>query len=170
MNQNLPSSELVIRPASFSDIVFIRGIVDKTWPATYTTILGKQQVDYMIEQLYNPELLEAQMRDHHYYFLALRDYQPVGFASVSRVEDNIFKLQKIYVLPSEQKTGTGKALMATVETVSKSMGATRLQLNVNRKNIARSFYEKKGFTIIKEEDIDIGQGYFMNDYVMEKVL
>ncbi|MGZ8545109.1 MAG: GNAT family N-acetyltransferase, partial [Flavisolibacter sp.] len=47
-------------------------------------------------------------------------------------------------------------------------GATVLRLNVNRNNSARSFYEKLGFEMIGEEDIDIGNGYFMNDYVMEK--
>ena len=52
----------------------------------------------------------------------------------------------------------------------KAKGATVLQLNVNRHNTAKSFYEKLGFAVIKEEDIDIGSGYFMNDYIMEKRL
>ena len=44
--------------------------------------------------------------------------------------------------------------------------ATDLELNVNRYNKARQFYETIGFVVVKEEDIDIGSGYFMNDYVM----
>jgi GNAT superfamily N-acetyltransferase len=170
MNKNFPSSELVIRPALFNDIVFIQEIVFKTWPETYIPIIGKEQVDYMIDMMYSSLTLEDQMKKQHYFFIALREYQPVGFASVSMVGEDIFKLQKIYVLPVEQKTGTGRALLEKVETVAKSMGAARLQLNVNRKNGARLFYEKKGFAVIKEEDIDIGHGYFMNDYVMEKEL
>ena len=50
------------------------------------------------------------------------------------------------------------------------MGATSLQLQVNRDNAAKSFYEKLGFVILKEADFDIGNGYFMRDYVMEKKL
>ncbi len=63
-----------------------------------------------------------------------------------------------------------KKLLETVETVAKSMGAENLILNVNRKNKAKTFYEKNGFAVVREEDIDIGKGYFMNDYIMEKTL
>jgi GNAT superfamily N-acetyltransferase len=170
MNKHLPSSGLIIRPASFTDVPFIRAIADKTWPASYEALLGKEQVEYMLDKLYNPLVLEDQIKKQHYFFLALKEYQHVGFCSFSNVEKDVYKLQKLYVLPSEQKTGLGKALLETVETVSKSMGAKKLQLNVNRKNIAKQFYERNGFIVIKEEDIDIGHGYFMNDYVMEKDL
>ena len=52
----------------------------------------------------------------------------------------------------------------------KAKGGTTLQLNVNRQNNAKEFYEKMGFAVIGEEDIDIGSGYYMNDYIMEKKL
>lgn len=170
MNNHLPSSELVIRPSSLTDIPFIQQIADKTWPSSYEALLGKEQVEYMLDKLYSTSVLEDQMKKQNYFFLALKNYKPVGFCSFSNVGKDVYKLQKLYVLPSQQKTGLGKALLATVETVSKSMGAKKLQLNVNRKNIAKRFYERNGFTVIKEEDLDIGSGYFMNDYLMEKDL
>lgn len=170
MNKHIPSSELTIRPASFTDIEFIQRIAEKTWPEAYEVLLGKEQLAYMLDKFYSTSALEEQMRNRHYFFLALKDYEALGFASFSQVEKEIYKLQKLYVLPTEQKTGAGKALMNTVETVAKSMGAKKLQLNVNRKNIAKSFYEKNGFIVIKNEDIDIGSGYFMNDFVMQKDL
>jgi ribosomal protein S18 acetylase RimI-like enzyme len=170
MNKSLPSSQLVIRPASFTDIPFIRQIAIETWPSAYEALLGKEQVAYMLDWIYSPDALEKQMKEHHYFFLALKEYKPVGFASFSNVGKDIYKLQKLYVLPSQQKTGLGKKLLETVETVSKSMGGKILQLNVNRKNIAKAFYERNGFIVLKEEDIDIGSGYYMNDYVMEKDL
>ena len=58
----------------------------------------------------------------------------------------------------------------TVTEEIKTLGGVSLQLNVNRNNKAKEFYERQGFAVIKEEDIDIGNGYLMNDYVMEKVL
>ncbi len=94
----------------------------------------------------------------------------MGFASFSHAGEKIYKLEKLYVLPDVQKTGAGKKLLETVETVAKSMGAEKLILNVNRKNKAKTFYEKNGFTVISEEDIDIGNGYSMNDYVMSLTL
>jgi diamine N-acetyltransferase len=170
MNNHLPSSELIIRPASFNDIKYIQDIVTKTWPATYTSILGKDQVDYMIGKFYSTPSLEEQMKNLHHFFLALNDYSPVGFASFSHVEGKTYKLQKLYVLPDIQKKGIGKMLLETVETVAKSMGGQILQLNVNRHNKAKKYYEKNEFIVVKEEDIDIGNGYYMNDYVMEKRL
>lgn len=170
MNNHLPSSELTIRPATFTDIESIRNVALKTWPVSYAQMLGKEQIDYMLQLFYSPAALEQQIRDQHYFFLALRNYAPVGFASFSRVEGSVYKLQKLYVLPTEQKAGTGKALLETIETVAKSMGGTRLQLNVNRKNIAKSFYDRNGFKVLETVDINIGEGYFMNDYIMEKEL
>jgi diamine N-acetyltransferase len=170
MNNHLPSSELIIRPASFNDIQYIQDIVAKTWPVTYTSILGKEQVDYMIGKFYSTPSLEEQMKNHHHFFLALNNYSPVGFASFSHAQAKTYKLQKLYVLPGLQKKGIGKMLLETVETVAKSMGGQILQLNVNRHNKAKKYYEKNGFMVVKEEDIDIGNGYYMNDYVMEKSL
>lgn len=170
MNQHFPSGELEIRPASFNDISSIQIIANKTWPLTYEPIIGKDQVDYMLGLFYSAASLTGQMKNGHYFFLALRNYSPVGFASFSKVAENTYKLHKLYVSTEEQGGGTGRKLLDTVETVVKSMDGKKLILNVNRKNIAKGFYEKAGFTVSNEEDIDIGNGYFMNDYVMEKRL
>jgi GNAT superfamily N-acetyltransferase len=75
-------------------------------------------------------------------------------------------LHKIYVLPQEQGKNLGKDLLEFVIQKVQKAGAQELQLNVNRYNKAVHFYQKQGFTIISKEDIDIGNGYFMNDYVM----
>ena len=66
--------------------------------------------------------------------------------------------------------GYGKALLAAVEDAVKAAGSNILELNVNRNNPAMGFYKKQGFGIIYEEDIQIGNGYEMNDYVMQKLL
>ena len=70
---------------------------------------------------------------------------------------------KLYIDPGQQGKGIGKILLDHVLTDIKPKGAGNLELNVNRHNKARQFYEKIGFVITK---VDIGKGYFMNDYVM----
>ena len=95
----------------------------------------------------------------------------VGFASYAPTkESGVYKLHKIYVLPNQQGKGLGKTIVDFIVNDIKPQGAKKLLLNVNRNNKAKSFYERLGFTVIKEEDIDIGNNYFMNDYVMEKNL
>ena len=52
----------------------------------------------------------------------------------------------------------------------KKQKASSLFLQVNRYNKSKTFYEKLGFTEVAFINLDIGNGYFMNDYVMEKKL
>jgi len=162
-----------IKSAVFSDLPVIRDLAQRIWPHAYGEILSPEQLKYMLEQIYSLASLQNQLVAlNHAFILVLDNNIPVGFASFSPKEKNrkIYRLHKIYVLPQQQGTGTGKLLLAHVINSIKSMGATSLELNVNRHNTARLFYEKHGFTIIGEEDIDIGQGYFMNDYVMKLAL
>jgi diamine N-acetyltransferase len=48
---------------------------------------------------------------HQFYLFYLAD-TPIAFASVSNEGDSIFKLNKLYVLPSTQKTGAEKNIIA----------------------------------------------------------
>lgn len=165
-----PTQNLTIRKANLDDIPLIRELTFKIWPQTYGSILSKEQIDYMLNMTYSEKSLQEQMLQNHEFIIAYDDKKPVGFASYSLTKPGVFKLQKIYVLPSQQGKGTGSFIIDQLVNAMKSKGAISLQLNVNRYNNAKTFYEKIGFAVIKEEDIDIGNGYLMNDYVMEKKL
>lgn len=170
MNKEFAHTALIITRATFDNIAQIQDIVRKTWPIAYTSILGQEQVSYMLDKFYNTASLSDQIKKGHIFFIAAKDHEAIGFASFSKIDQNIFRLQKLYVLPHKQQTGAGKALLQKIEKEAKSIGAEKLRLNVNRKNSAKSFYEKNGFAVIEQADIDIGNGYFMNDYIMEKQL
>jgi ribosomal protein S18 acetylase RimI-like enzyme len=159
---------MVIRKAYPADIPLIRDMAYKIWPVTYGSILSQEQLDYMLKLIYNEKVLHEQMEQHIEFIIVYDGVHPVGFASSSLIEPQVYKLHKIYVLPSQQGKGTGRFIIDQLVKAMKAKGATTLQLNVNRHNNAKAFYEKLGFAVIKEEDIDIGNGYFMNDYVMEK--
>ena len=89
-----------------------------------------------------------------------------GFASFGKFENTTWKLYKLYILPSAQGNNAGKNLLDFVIRKVISTGALHLILTVNRNNKALFFYKKNGFTISDEADTDIGNGYFMNDYIM----
>jgi GNAT superfamily N-acetyltransferase len=105
-----------------------------------------------------------------HFVLAYEGNEPVGFAAYFESAPSLFKLDKIYVLLSQQGKGTGRFMIAHIIDDVKQKRGTALQLQVNRHNKAKDFYEKLGFVIIEEKDFDIGHGFFMNDYVMEKKL
>lgn len=161
-------STFQLRDADERDVALIQELAAKVWPQTYASILSPEQIRYMLEMSYSTAALEKQMREGHQFYIALRGQEPIGFASVSETQPGHFKLHKIYLLPSEQGKGTGRQMLETIFQLIRSRGGTLLELNVNRYNKARQFYEKLGFAVIREEDIDIGGGFLMNDYVMAR--
>jgi len=163
---------LEFRVAGKQDTGIIRDLADLTWPSTYVPIIGEEQVNYMLDLFYSTSALEKQMDvDGHHFTIAYHDEKPVGFSSVSRKnEEAVFRLHKLYLLPGLQGKGFGKSILNHAMSLSKELGGTKLELNVNRNNPALGFYKSQGFEIVSEEDISIGHGYFMNDFVMIRSL
>jgi RsiW-degrading membrane proteinase PrsW (M82 family)/ribosomal protein S18 acetylase RimI-like enzyme len=166
----MPTAGLRLRRAYQKDIPLIRELSMKIWPQTYSSILSSDQIDYMLKAMYSEHSLLEQMNQKHEFIIVNDGHEPVGFASFSLIAPAVYKLHKIYILPQMQGKGAGKFVMSEIARAMIAKGGKALQLNVNRNNRARQFYEKLGFEVIREEDIDIGNGYFMNDYVMEKKL
>lgn len=162
-----------IRKATPCDIPTVIHIARHTWPLAYKDILSDDQLEYMLTKFYNVPELENQFSRGYSFILAEDEStNAAGFAVYSPQEKDtqVFHLHKIYVLPEFQNLKVGKMLLQYISEDILVMGARVLQLNVNRYNKARFFYEKNGFRIIESVDIPIEQGYFMNDYIMEKKL
>lgn len=157
---------LTIRNASVQDISLIRNLSLEVWPQTYSGIISPQQISYMLDLMYSEKALQKQFENHHQFIIIYDEAIPAGFASYSETDPTIFKLHKIYVLPSNQGQGIGKFAIDYIVNDLRTKGATSLLLNVNRNNPAKTFYKKIGFEVVGTEDIDIGGGFLMNDYVM----
>ncbi len=159
------------RKATIDDIPLIRELTFKVWPQTYAGILSGEQIDYMLDLMYSSDSLQKQMEElHHQFIIGFDAEEPVAFASFSAKPDSdnrIWRVHKIYILPGRQGLGIGRKSLDQIAADLMPLGATTLELNVNRHNPARSFYERIGFVIVGEQDIDIGNGYYMNDYVMK---
>jgi ribosomal protein S18 acetylase RimI-like enzyme len=123
-------------------------------------------MDFMLNWMYSTETLVAQQQSGHEFYLISKDNTDVGFIALEQAGQEL-KVNKVYVLPEIQGSGAGKQLMDKAIERAKTKNCTHLFLQVNRANKAKFFYDKLGFTIRSEEDFDIGNGFFMNDYVME---
>lgn len=162
-------NELQIRFANAEDINTIGWLAQQIWPFAYKDILSQDQLRYMLQLIYTPDSLKSQMEKSEIFVLAEHDDEPVGFASYSATTTNgVAKLHKLYVLPNFHGKGLGKALLNFVTQEVLLLGATSLRLNLNRYNRAKQFYERNGFSVVGQEDVDIGNNYYMNDFVMEK--
>lgn len=166
----MAESVLTIVPASEKDARLIRLLALQIWPKTYAEILSPDQIDYMMNMMYTEDAIRTQMQKDHRFIIVYDADMPVGFAAYGAIEPSIYKLFKIYLMQSEQGKGKGKFIIQQIINDIATRGAVALQLNVNRYNKAKLFYEKLGFNVVRTEDIDIGNGYFMNDYIMEKAV
>jgi diamine N-acetyltransferase len=156
--------------ATTGDLNIINDIARKTWPIAYGEILSEAQLNYMLDSFYSEEALRTNIANGHDFILAKEDDMVLGFASFENNYQNRAKtkIHKIYMLPESQGKGMGKLLIDSIEKFAVTSGSNCLILNVNRFNKAIGFYKKMGFEIIQEIDIEIGLGYLMEDYVMEK--
>lgn len=172
MSKRNALSQLIIREAQFKDIHIIQDVMMRVWPQTYTPLIKEDQINYMIEWMYSDDALLQQMKIGHHFLIGDLNEVPVAYASFSRTENwTTYKLHKLYVDVTLQHKGIGTELLNKIIQVIKSDHGKFLQLQVNRENLnAINFYKKQGFFIIKAIDMDIGSGYFMKDYILQKRL
>lgn len=155
--------------ATATDCPLIRELASKTWEPTYGSILSRAQSDYMFEMMYSLESLYRQMeKQHHQFFIVSADGVPAGYLSIEPVEPDLFEFQKVYSLPERHGTGIGRFIIEQGINYLKSIhpGSFAVKLNVNRQNPAVGFYKHMGFHEAATRDFPIGNGYYMNDYIM----
>lgn len=158
-----------IRKATTNDIHLIHEMAWVVFPHTYKEILTPEQIDYMMEWMYSEDSLHKQMEeDGHIYYLAFKGDEPAGYLSIQPEGEHVFHLQKIYVLPSFQGMKLGKQLFGQAIKAIKELhpAPCQMRLNVNRQNKALAFYERMGMVKVDEGDFHIGNGYYMNDFIM----
>ncbi|WP_420458837.1 GNAT family N-acetyltransferase [Neolewinella sp.] len=179
------SSPRIVR-ATPADHPAIERIARLTWPDTFSGILSTTQIDYMLGRMYSPAALAEQVEQGHVFHLLLNAdtatnddysgqsatrYRPVGYVShQSEYLPGTTKIHKLYLLPGTQGRGFGRLLVEHVEHVARRAGQERLRLDVNYQNRAVDFYVHLGFAKLERFDTDIGNGFLMEDWRMEKTL
>jgi len=158
--------------AAVQDLPLIRQLAEQSFHPTYLPLQPKEKVDYLFDRMYNPPALAKQMKNGQQFILAKDETGYLGYASYEKhyQQKGITKIHKIYVLPHGQGKGVGKKLIERITTTAIQNKNQTLSLNVYRKNPAIDFYQRLGFKIVEEVNIDVGSGFVMNDYVMEKRL
>ena len=136
-----------IRKATTADCALIQKLAQQIFPVTYKDILTPEQTDYMMEWMYSLDNIRKQMEEEgHVYFLAYEECEAAGYVSVQQQGEDLFHLQKIYVLPYYQGAHCGSFLFREAIKYIKEVhpGPCLMELNVNRHNKALQFYEHMG--------------------------
>ena len=152
----------------------IQKIAFETWPNTFGQVIPKEQIDYMLQVIYNEESLKKQMLvKGHIFILAEKDNQSLGFTSIKinyNSEPHLM-IHKLYILPASQGSGLGTKFLNLLTEIAQQNNNNQLRLKVYFENTkAIGFYEKYGFKKIGTEMTDIGNNYSILDNVMVIVL
>lgn len=148
----------------------IEKLAYEIWYEHYTPIIGKHQVDYMLEKFQSVEAMMEQIKKGFLYFLILENNVPLGYMSVDLLSETLF-LSKFYITKSERGKGYGRKMIAYLEALAKEKNLNKIALTVNKYNTRSiKMYEKVGFVISGTMVKDIGEGFVMDDYQMEKRL
>lgn len=172
-------SGLQIREWLPSEAAEIERLARAIWPVVYSEIVTQGQIDYMLDRMYAPSVIRDEIESRRIIYLRAEasdrgnegsgSSSVKGFAAYGPVNTGQWcELHKLYVLPEQQRSGVGRALVSAAASGAASGGARGLQLRVNRQNhSAIAFYQRVGFIIAREDCLDIGGGYVMDDYILE---
>ena len=143
-------------------------LADTVWHEYFPCILEEKQIDYMVAQFQSEKALIKQIVEegYDYFFLELNGIV-IGYVGVRLESDKLF-LSKFYILKPYRQKGYAVEVLDFLEGLAMAYSKKAIYLTVNRHNErAISVYQKRGFATIKEQVTDIGQGYVMDDYIME---
>jgi len=179
MNPRLPPPIAVtLTPITEPDFPMLRELADTIWRQHYAAIISVAQIEYMLSGRYSDEALGEYAHAAARCLELLRvSGTPVGYCGYELADEYgdekvaAMKLGQLYVLESHRGRGLGRFMLGHVESRAGDLGRQVLFLQVNKQNTgAIGFYAAAGFTIAREAVFDIGSGFVMDDYVMEKRL
>lgn len=149
-------------------ITIVESLAKEIWSEHFTPIIGKGQVDYMLDRFQTAEAVSGQIREGFLYFLIYTGDEAAGYMAARPDEDEMF-LSKLYVRFSCRSMGYGKKAVEYIECLAREKGLTKISLTVNKNNTGSiRAYEKMGFRNVGSVVQDIGGGFVMDDYRMEK--
>ena len=130
----------------------------------FDPIIGKAQNDYMLQKFQTVDAIRDQLAHGYQYYFVLEAGHRVGFLAFYPREEVMY-LSKLYLYKTERWKGYSRQMVDFVAGKARNAGLPAIELNVNRDNSAVHAYEKLGFQMIRTEKNDIGEGFFMDDFV-----
>ncbi len=159
-----------IRPMRVGDVAVLATLAAEIWREYYTSLIGVQQVDYMVERFQSEAAIRQQVADGYEYFM-VGGLQPVAYFAVqARPAEGALFISKFYVRGRERGRGTGRVCMEFIERLARDRGLSVLWLTVHKRNPSVQVYQRLGFEIVADIVTDIGDGFVMDDFRMEKPL
>lgn len=153
-----------LRPADEQGIEAMSRMATEIVREHYDPIVGKAQNDYMLARFQTPSAIREQLARGHRYFFVREEGRQLGFLAFYLKKDVLY-LSKFYLYQAERGKGYSRGMRDFVVRAARSAGLGAVELNVNVLNDAVFAYEKLGFRAVRKEKTDIGNGFYMDDFV-----
>jgi RimJ/RimL family protein N-acetyltransferase len=162
---------VIIEVNNENQIDIVESLAREIWTEHYTPIIGKDQVEYMLDKFQSKDAISHQIESEGFlYFLIEEEGKYIGYLGVQAKGLELF-LSKIYVHASNRGKGFGKKAIQFLENLANKLHLNKISLTVNKNNIKSiKAYEKMGFKNLGPVVQDIGSGFIMDDFKMEKII
>ena len=162
----------IVEVCTEAQIVEVARLAREIWREHYTPIIGQAQVEYMIEKFQSEKAITEQIANGYEYYLLVADKKNVGYLAIMQNKDeSSLLLSKIYVMKAMQGYGYGREMLLFTENLCRQRHIKTLWLTVNKNNNASiAWYLHRGFTNAGPIVQDIGGGFVMDDFRMEKMI
>ena len=137
------------------------------WEQHYTPIIGADQVAFMLNKYQSAQAMFDQFSAGYKYAVVISGGQKAGyFAYDGKAEKDVF-ISKLYIHKDFRRRGLGRRILDFISKEARALGCMAMTLSVNKDNSdSIQFYTAYGFQTIKAQKVAIGEGYYMDDYVM----
>lgn len=149
------------------DIPIVQQLAREIWEEHYLSIIGQNQIDYMLDLFYSKERIQKEIAQGVYWEILYFKEEPIGYL-VCEVDEFTLNLSKLYLKQKERGKGLGRFLVERAVEIARSNNTKFIRLNVNKNNSnSIAFYKNTGFKKVGEGTFDIGNGYVMDDFIYE---
>lgn len=160
----------IISAHSIADIKIVSQLAHQIWHEHFTDIIGKKQVNYMLDKFQSEKAIKQQIAEGYQYYIINQGKAPLGYTAIV-IEENQLMISKLYTLKKIRGKSIGKALLNFIESQAEENEVSELWLTVNKNNRSTiNWYKRQGFQIKEAAQFDIGNGFIMDDYIMDKKL
>ncbi len=168
--KHLSSNNLIFRKIPLEELIEVHKLAYEIWPDFFRSILSQNQIEYMLQWMYGLEPLENQFDQGDAFYLLEQQNIKIGYVHLHEISKTKLKLQKIYLRKELHGKGIGKYMMDQILHIARELKYESIELQVNRENSAVDFYKDFGFIVEYSKDFEIGEGFYMNDFVMSYTL
>ncbi len=156
------------KKVEIKNIKSLAKLASQIWHEYWTEILTSEQIDYMVEKFQSENAITSQYKNEKYtYYFITKDNENIGYFGISEKQDYLF-LSKLYIMKNFRHKGIGKEVFEKIKEIAKERSYKSIQLTVNKYNKNTiTAYDKWGFKTIDSVVTDIGEGFVMDDYIME---